>query len=691
MKIEPGSRFGDAVVDERIGEGAMGVVWSATWRGERAVVKFPHVATAATSEFVARLEREAAALRSIQSENVVKVLAVGCSDEGVPYVVLERVDGPTLRALVEQAPRALSPEGAAKLLDGLAAALEAAHRAGVVHRDVKPENVMLEDDVVKLVDFGLAKPREDVAKLTATGAPLGTPAYMAPEQWWNDGVGPAADQYAFGLVAFELLTGAPAFPQTSLPELMEAHLHREPPAIEGAPERVSAAIRRMLAKKPSDRFPSMSEARVALREALGGVKPRRAPRILPWALALLLPIVLFAFGYPGARDPRASIPLAGWAIFGVFGAYAVGAALLRRSWIPAMLPAFLGTFATYTGWQVVLASVAKAAPNERVPLVHEGLYEANVNRFFGLGLSAALFFALAASIDAKTLRSEAERVGALFVAMAFTLGAAAIRLRSATDLVWTTGAPRGARVAEIVAQQHVAEQTRPIAVATLVTVSVYLGYRLLRRLGAPRDGIAVLRSIGRVPAFALFAWIFVDGAMLVRLREHIADVMAPQRTELELMAQLDPPSAEGLPPAPVAPALKIARDRVLVDDAPVGLTSALEGGGLDDVLRADLSHRLARDGDGAASLVLLADRNVATAAVARALRVAASVGVTEVFVLFTRGPSPELAGATGEIAATLPSDFGALRVALTPAVPDLSGATWEATAEALRRANQLSR
>ncbi len=684
MKIGPGSRFGDAVLEERLAEGATAAVWRATWRDRVVVVKLPHAAGTATDELVARVEREAAALAAIRCENVVRVLDVGRTTDGIPWVVLEHVEGATLRAVLD-ADGALPPARAAKLLDGLAAGLAAAHEAGVVHRDVKPENVMLDGDVAKLVDFGLAKPRADVAKLTSTGTPLGTPAYMAPEQWWNDGVGPAADQYAFGLVAFEVLTGAPAFPESALPELMEAHLHREP-ALDALPPRAATALRRMLAKAPAERFPGMTEARAALAEALGAApspapRPSGAERALPWVLAVVLPLVVFAYGYPGARDPRASIPLAGWAVFGVFGAYAVGVVLLRRTWLTALLPAILGTFATYTGWQAVLRNVAELPAAERVPVFHQGLYEANVNRFFGLGLSAALFFCLAAAEPSKTLRDATARATAIALALGFTAGAIAIRLRSSADLVWTTGLPRGARVEALLAQARVTDATRPIVLAVIAIVCVGLVLRLLQRSRDGRQYLALRSAIARGPALALVAWIAIDGFMLVRLRDHVADVVASQATELELMAQLDPPSADGLPPAPVGPALKIARDRVLVDDTPVGLTSALERGGLDEVLRTDLSHRLARDEAGPALLVLLADRSVPTAAVARALDVAASVGVREVHVLYTRGPSPSLGGETGEIAATLPSDFGAQRLAL-PA-PGLPGTRWDETALAL--------
>src|SRR5207249_3689164 len=113
-----------------------------------------------------------------------------------------------------------------------------AHELGIVHRDVKPDNVLMDGSVPKLADFGLAKDIEgDPIKVTATGAPVGTPAYMAPEQWWGQGVGPGVDQYALGILLFELIAGHTPFASAAgYTAMMQAHVSEKAPALPNAAE-----------------------------------------------------------------------------------------------------------------------------------------------------------------------------------------------------------------------------------------------------------------------------------------------------------------------------------------------------------------------------------------------------------------------------------------------------------------------
>jgi hypothetical protein len=201
------------------------------------------------------------------------------------------------------------------------------------------------------------------------------------------------------------------------------------------------------------------------------------------------------------------------------------------------------------------------------------------------------------------------------------------------------------------------------------------------------------RSTAAVSGAAALAlvWAVVDASMLLRVQSQKGELYAALAPEFKLLSRLDPPAGGALPPPPVAPTLKIARDRLALDDQPIGLLSAFEEGGLDEVLRTDLSHRLAREGATSApgTLSLMVDRDVPVAAVTRALRIARSVGVREVALLYTRGRPPRLAP-DSEGAYTLPKDFGALRI--DPETTRLTGERYDdAAATLLASKGDLSR
>ena len=615
--IERGTRIGDAVLEERLADGASASVWKARRAGKPVVVKLLHPAVANVPDWAIRVTREAEALAAIQSPHVVKVLTSGTADDGTPYVVLEYLEGPTLRETLDRE-GPMSAPAAWAIVRALALALADAHDAGVVHRDVKPDNVILSAGVPKLVDFGLAKPLEDDAvlrRLTATGAPMGTPAYMAPEQWWNDGVGAAADQYGLGVLAFELLTGRLPFPASSYPELMQAHLSAPPPTLAGADvvasSEVETWIGRLLAKKPADRFPSLREAVAQGDAAFGGPAPtpNRDPS---WAALLGGPLLLFAWGYPGARDPRELAHLTGASIFGVLLAYLGGAVWMRRrgSLFAAFLPGLAGTFGTYTGWQQVLTSVAAMPAGQSFESFHTGMYEANGNRFVGFALAACLFFATALyrrRVDARG------RVTALVLGTLAASAAALTRAGAELDRLWETDLLRAERTDALFGAGRVLLWTEALVTLSLVAVTVLATARW-------RDTRA-RRTVRVSGAAALaLAWAVVDASMLLRVQTQKGDLYAALAPEFTLLSRLDPPPcspADRLPPPPVAPTLKIARDRLALDDQPVGLLSAFEEGGLDEVLRSDLSHRLARDGNASPTLSLMVDRAVALTAVTR--------------------------------------------------------------------------
>jgi tRNA A-37 threonylcarbamoyl transferase component Bud32 len=289
VRLAPGARAGDYVIDRMLGSGGMGEVYAGHHPviGKKVAVKVIREHLATSPEAIARFTREARAVNQVDHPNVVDVFAIGRLDDGRLYLVMDLVDGASLRARV--ATGRLAPAEVLAILEPIAAALDAAHARGVVHRDLKPDNVMVsgagDRPTVHVLDFGIAKLVSSVAAtedgraalppgtLTGQGTWLGTPAYMAPEQWSADGALPASDRYAFAVMTYELLAGAPPFAASTAPGLMEKHFRAEIPSVTGAgasvPPAVDDVIRRGMAKDPEQRFPSAIAMVEALRAALG--------------------------------------------------------------------------------------------------------------------------------------------------------------------------------------------------------------------------------------------------------------------------------------------------------------------------------------------------------------------------------------------------------------------------------------
>jgi tRNA A-37 threonylcarbamoyl transferase component Bud32 len=271
--LDPGALVGGYRIERKLGAGAAGAVYAAIEPTihKRVAVKVLHRACAEDDAAVARFEREARVVNDIGHPGIVDVFAFGRLADGRPYLVMSLLEGRSLRAEIEA--RGPMPQDetwaiARQVAEGLAAA----HEAGVVHRDLKPDNVFVCRGSkgwprAVVMDFGLAKLAPGVAdapgRLTATGGLIGTPAYMSPEQWWNEQVDARTDQYAFGAMLFEMLVGSPPFAEQSLAALVQAHLHQEPPSLAEVgrpmPVEVESLVRRALAKSPQDRFGSMRD------------------------------------------------------------------------------------------------------------------------------------------------------------------------------------------------------------------------------------------------------------------------------------------------------------------------------------------------------------------------------------------------------------------------------------------------
>ena len=289
MSIGPGTKLGQYEVQEFVGEGAMGRVYRAYHADlERTGAVKVMQAITPDADTVARFRHEAQAIARLRHPNIVDVYDFG-TFEGTPYMVVEYVPGGSLAG--KMAEGGIDRRTAIAYLRGIAAGLDYAHAHGIVHRDVKPANVLLAaDDTPVLADFGLAKLMQGSSLKSMTGVTTGTPAYMAPEQVTGSRVGPAADRYSLATIAYEMLTGVIPFDGEGLMEVLYAQVHREPPAPSSRDGSlgagVDAVIMRGLAKDPASRWDSAG----AFVDALASVLvPSAAPAIQP-TVALPPPI-----------------------------------------------------------------------------------------------------------------------------------------------------------------------------------------------------------------------------------------------------------------------------------------------------------------------------------------------------------------------------------------------------------------
>ncbi len=270
MPIGPGTRLGSYVVQDFIGQGAMGVVYRAYHAQlERTGAVKVLQGLGGDLDSTARFRREAQAIARMRHPNVLNVFDFG-EFEGTPYMIVEYVEGGSLSPRVKNGP--LDRDAAIAFLRGIGDALDYAHKHGIVHRDVKPANVLLgPDDNPILADFGLAKLMESSSIKSLTGVTTGTPAYMAPEQVTGSQVGPAADRYSLAVMAYEMLTGALPFDEGGVLEVLYAQVHKEPvpPSMldHKLPPKVDAVIMRGMSKEPAARWERCRDFVTALENA----------------------------------------------------------------------------------------------------------------------------------------------------------------------------------------------------------------------------------------------------------------------------------------------------------------------------------------------------------------------------------------------------------------------------------------
>jgi hypothetical protein len=271
VTIGTGTKLGQYEVQDFIGQGAMGLVYRAYHvQLERTGAVKVLQAIAPDPDTTARFRHEAQAIAQLRHPNILNVYDFG-EYQGTPYMIVEYVPGGSLANKLSDG--VLDQPAALKYLRGIASGLDYAHEHGIVHRDVKPANVLLEkDNTPVLADFGLAKLLQGSSLKSMTGVTTGTPAYMAPEQVAGSKVGPAADRYSLASIAYEMLTGVIPFDGEGLLELLYAQVHREPlPPSErnsSLPPKVDAVIMRGLAKDPAARWQTATEFVDALAAAL---------------------------------------------------------------------------------------------------------------------------------------------------------------------------------------------------------------------------------------------------------------------------------------------------------------------------------------------------------------------------------------------------------------------------------------
>lgn len=275
--LREAKELGSYVLMRKLGEGGMGEVWLAEHRllKRPCAMKFVRAELAAEAATAARFEREVRAVTALTHFNTVRIYDYGRDDDGSFYYVMEYLEGPTLDRLVrDRGP--LAPGRAVYVLRQLCGALGEAHAAGMVHRDLKPNNVIVaalggQRDVAKLLDFGLVQDHSGTDgddRITRAGTVLGTPAYMCPEQAAGERVDRRGDVYSLGALAFFALTGRPPFEGGSAAKLMSAHLTQPPPDVRtvraDVPADLAAVLQKCLAKDPKARYQNVPELDAAL-------------------------------------------------------------------------------------------------------------------------------------------------------------------------------------------------------------------------------------------------------------------------------------------------------------------------------------------------------------------------------------------------------------------------------------------
>jgi eukaryotic-like serine/threonine-protein kinase len=375
----------------KLGAGGMGSVWRATdlTLDSEVVIKLMGEELAGSGEAAARFRREARAAAAIRSSHVVQILDYGV-DGLVPYIAMELLRGESLAERLERVVR-LPPEETAHLLGHVARALTLAHQNGIVHRDLKPDNIYIvregDEDIGKVLDFGIARRREGLTEVgglaTRTGAILGTPYYMSPEQAMGEPVDELTDIWAFGVIACECLTGQRPFQGDSLGALFRSVCIAEiprPSALGPVPAAFDAWFARAVARDKPQRIPNVRQAADELRRVCGRsgsfesmpgsishastAAAVTAPASFGTASDARAPAVSDRSALPSGGVPDRTAPAATNSVMSSAGGEKSRASLLVALTLPVLLAA-----SGYAGWRALQSEpvATTAAPSAVTP------------------------------------------------------------------------------------------------------------------------------------------------------------------------------------------------------------------------------------------------------------------------------------------------------------------------------------
>jgi serine/threonine protein kinase len=290
-----------------LGKGGMGTVYQAVQPAMKRMVALklirPDMVT--RDDAVARFHKEMMVTARVEHPNTVRVYDFG-NDHGKLYLAMEFLAGPSLQEVIQTSrPALLGVERLVRIARQIAHALGAIHAHGIVHRDLKPDNVILLDsfgerDFVKVLDFGIAKVLEEQLRLTATGKPIGTPTYMAPEQAMGLAVDPRTDLYTLGVMLYQMASGRIPFDSVMTESMRLAHAHETPRPITSLvpdlPPALARLIMQLLEKDPAARPATAAEVAARLDRCLPGASPARRTWWLA-ALAAAVVVAAAAIGY----------------------------------------------------------------------------------------------------------------------------------------------------------------------------------------------------------------------------------------------------------------------------------------------------------------------------------------------------------------------------------------------------------
>jgi Tol biopolymer transport system component/predicted Ser/Thr protein kinase len=371
-----GQHLGQYEIIGLLGRGGMAAVYRAHQpsMGRDVAIKVIKSELSEAPDFVERFAREARTVASLSHPHILKVFDYG-QHGNLVYLVMELLGGGSLAQRISQGP--IPPKTIRRMLDQMAAALDYAHERAIVHRDLKPQNVLLDErGNVFLTDFGIAKLLNEVSSLTQTGAAMGTPPYMAPEQWRGQAVEARTDNYSLGVMLFEMLTGNLPFRGETPYSVMHKHIYESPPLDEIAAlgiHGVEQVLRKALAKDPSDRYESATAMAEAFSKTLSATQIRKKSRsnvsTPETDKSTYIPLEASAPSEPITRPPtglRGNRMLlgAGAAVIGLIVIGGIVALFASRQTTTPTLAAQVGTDAAFTP---IIATTQTSSPPTVTP------------------------------------------------------------------------------------------------------------------------------------------------------------------------------------------------------------------------------------------------------------------------------------------------------------------------------------